>query len=156
MPADNLHVVYFSTMNHNRQTSLQTTHRCWGHFRCDPCASYTHKWKRLSSWLGVKLSPRMCSHSSCPYWHQTVNKPCCYSWFVYHDINQHYLLRLNQHYLLLAHKSALLAQTFPTMMKHLPRFALWYTMSLAFEIYWESRITIYDTFLTRCMGTAIL
>ena len=59
---------------------------------------------RDSVWLGVKLTPCKCSHSSLPNWQQTVhtNPHCCHSWFVYHDLNEH----------------ALLAQAHPTMIKY--------------------------------------
>ena len=62
------------------------------------------KWQRFSSWLGVKFTSCMCSHSSCPDRQHTVTNPAAFR-FVRHDTNQH---------------NALLTEACSTMMKHLP------------------------------------
>ena len=122
-------------MNHNRQTSLQTTHRWLRSLQVRPMQS-------------TLINGRDSAHD----WVWSWVHACVAIVAVLTDIRQstnpaaiHGLCTMTTQH------NVLLAQTCPTMMKQLPRFVLWYTMSLAFKIYWESRITIYDNFLARCI-----
>lgn len=68
------------------------THGGWSHFRQGPCHAQT----MFQRFIACSWCEALSTGSS--------HKPCCYTWFVCHDISQH---------------NVLLAQARPTMVKHL-------------------------------------
>ena len=108
----NFHMVYcklyISTMDHERQTSWQTTHRIW-------CTQWLKSTSHTNYALEIQvmiwvINACMCSHNSCPYWQhwQTLGLLC-------HDING---------------RNMLLTQVLPTMMKHPLIFTYDYLLAL--------------------------
>ena len=78
----NLRMVYYNWTiftDHERQTSWQTTQRWYGQW-LRPLQVTSRAMHKLCSWnsshdFGVKFSPYMYRHSSCPYWQLTVTIP---------------------------------------------------------------------------------